>query len=127
MIENLYTLTMSGTITEKKKDSYRRTMRFYEPTPDEIEAFEKKRSEHLIRERRIEPNKKVTIKGEVFVFKNKGEEVGSSISHPHMQIYGMPFVPSVIDREIENSRNYFNKTGESLLLLIYACKTNTGL
>lgn len=41
MIENLYTLTMSGTITEKKKDSYRRTMRFYEPTPDEIEAFEK--------------------------------------------------------------------------------------
>ena len=50
----------------------------------------------------------------VFVFKNKGKEVGSSLSHPHMQIYGMPFVPPVIQKEIENCKDYYDKNKKVL-------------
>ena len=41
MLDSIYDVTMSGKLSEKKKDKYRKTMRFYEPLPDEIEAFEK--------------------------------------------------------------------------------------
>jgi UDPglucose--hexose-1-phosphate uridylyltransferase len=35
----------------------------------------------------------------VLVFENRGAEVGATISHPHGQIYGFPFVPPVPARE----------------------------
>jgi UDPglucose--hexose-1-phosphate uridylyltransferase len=35
----------------------------------------------------------------VLVFENRGEEVGATISHPHGQIFGYPFVPPVPARE----------------------------
>lgn len=50
----------------------------------------------------------------VFVFENKGEEMGVTIGHPHGQIYAYPFVPSLIRRELESSRNHLNKTGRCL-------------
>ena len=68
---------------------------------------------NLIRERTSELYKKEKIKY-VFVFKNKGKEVGSSIPHPHMQIYGMPYVPKIINKEIKNCEEHFDKTGNSL-------------
>ncbi len=39
----------------------------------------------------------------VFCFENRGEEIGVTLSHPHGQIYGYPFVPP-----------RFYKTGEAL-------------
>lgn len=37
----------------------------------------------------------------VLIFENRGTEVGVTIEHPHGQIYGFPFVPPRIEREIE--------------------------
>jgi UDPglucose--hexose-1-phosphate uridylyltransferase len=37
----------------------------------------------------------------VLVFENRGAEVGATITHPHGQIYGFPFVPPVARREAE--------------------------
>jgi UDPglucose--hexose-1-phosphate uridylyltransferase len=51
----------------------------------------------------------------VHIFKNKGTEVGSSIKHPHMQIYGMPYVPPVIKREVEVFERFYSEHKCSLL------------
>ncbi len=36
----------------------------------------------------------------VYVFENRGEEIGVTLHHPHGQIYAYPFVPPVIEREL---------------------------
>ncbi len=41
----------------------------------------------------------------VLPFENRGEECGVTLHHPHGQIYGYPFVPPVIKKEV----NAFNK------------------
>ncbi len=37
----------------------------------------------------------------VLPFENRGEECGVTLSHPHGQIYAYPFIPPVIEKEIE--------------------------
>jgi UDPglucose--hexose-1-phosphate uridylyltransferase len=40
----------------------------------------------------------------VLVFENRGAAVGATISHPHGQIYGFPYVPPFPEREAEVAR-----------------------
>jgi UDPglucose--hexose-1-phosphate uridylyltransferase len=42
----------------------------------------------------------------VLVFENRGREVGATIDHPHGQIYGYPFVPSVPAQEASVAREH---------------------
>jgi UDPglucose--hexose-1-phosphate uridylyltransferase len=51
----------------------------------------------------------------VFIFENKGEAVGVTLHHPHGQIYAYPFIPPVIQRELEQSRMHSEKTGHCLI------------
>ncbi|MFQ3610619.1 MAG: galactose-1-phosphate uridylyltransferase [Fimbriimonadales bacterium] len=51
----------------------------------------------------------------VFIFENKGREIGVTLSHPHGQIYAYPFVPPKLEREWEAQREYFQATGQCLL------------
>ncbi len=51
----------------------------------------------------------------VFIFENKGEAVGVTLHHPHGQIYAYPFVPPVIQRELAESRDYYQKYGGCLV------------
>lgn len=51
----------------------------------------------------------------VFVFENRGAEVGVTIHHPHGQIYAYPFVPLKLQAELENCRKYFLEQGACLL------------
>ena len=39
----------------------------------------------------------------VYIFENKGEEVGVTLHHPHGQIYAMPFVPPFIAAELQTA------------------------
>jgi UDPglucose--hexose-1-phosphate uridylyltransferase len=50
----------------------------------------------------------------ISVFKNQGALAGASISHPHTQIMGMPFIPKNILMEIEQSRKHFETTSRCL-------------
>jgi UDPglucose--hexose-1-phosphate uridylyltransferase len=50
----------------------------------------------------------------VFIFENKGEEVGVTLHHPHGQIYALPFVPPVAERELEVARAHRAATGRCL-------------
>ncbi|MEM0014997.1 MAG: galactose-1-phosphate uridylyltransferase [Zestosphaera sp.] len=51
----------------------------------------------------------------VAVFKNKGREVGVSLTHPHSQIYALPFTPPRIQAELNAFEEYRRIGGGCLL------------
>jgi UDPglucose--hexose-1-phosphate uridylyltransferase len=51
----------------------------------------------------------------VYIFENKGREIGVTLAHPHGQIYGYPYVPPIPQRELSAARRHFEKTGRDLL------------
>lgn len=51
----------------------------------------------------------------VFIFENRGAEVGVTIPHPHGQLYAYPFVPLKLETELDNCQKYFGIKEECLL------------
>lgn len=47
----------------------------------------------------------------IYVFENKGEEVGTTMPHPHGQIYAYSKMPLRLRLELENSKQYYYKNG----------------
>jgi UDPglucose--hexose-1-phosphate uridylyltransferase len=58
-----------------------------------------------------DPNIKIII-----IFKNHGEEAGTSLEHPHTQIVASPIVPPLIRRKYEVTTQHFDNTGRNLHL-----------
>ena len=50
----------------------------------------------------------------VFVFENKGESIGVTLHHPHGQIYAYPFIPPLIEREVDAAREHLATAGACL-------------
>jgi UDPglucose--hexose-1-phosphate uridylyltransferase len=50
----------------------------------------------------------------VYIFENKGKEVGVTLHHPHGQIYAYPFVPPVVKKELRQTEIHFDATGRCL-------------
>jgi UDPglucose--hexose-1-phosphate uridylyltransferase len=50
----------------------------------------------------------------VFIFENKGKEIGVTLSHPHGQIYAFPYIPPVILGEIKSSEEFYKKNKKCL-------------
>ncbi|MFY9235468.1 MAG: hypothetical protein WAO58_13530 [Fimbriimonadaceae bacterium] len=50
----------------------------------------------------------------VFIFENKGAEIGVTLSHPHGQIYAYPFIPAVLQTELANERAHLDSTSRNL-------------
>lgn len=53
--------------------------------------------------------------GYVFIFENKGKEIGVTLSHPHGQIYAYPFIPPTMRIELDSERKHFEKHGRPLM------------
>jgi UDPglucose--hexose-1-phosphate uridylyltransferase len=51
----------------------------------------------------------------VFIFENKGKEIGVTLSHPHGQIYAYPFIPPTMKIELESQRRHLEKHGRPLM------------
>ena len=51
----------------------------------------------------------------VFIFENKGEAIGVTLHHPHGQVYGYPFIPPRVARELAQSRTHQQQTGRCLV------------
>jgi len=47
----------------------------------------------------------------IIYFKNHGPRAGTSLVHPHSQIIGLPVIPYDVRARIEESRRYFDDTG----------------
>ncbi len=63
----------------------------------------------------------------IFIFENKGREIGVTLDHPHGQLYAFPFIPPVIERELENSRAYAGRGGGCLLCDIWRREKEEGV
>jgi UDPglucose--hexose-1-phosphate uridylyltransferase len=63
---------------------------------------------------------------QVFCFENRGEEIGVTLSHPHGQIYGYPFVPPRFYRTAEAFERHREKTGECLQCMLLAAEVADG-
>lgn len=50
----------------------------------------------------------------VFIFENRGEAVGVTLHHPHGQIYGFPFIPPTLEKELTSAQQHFAKTGRCM-------------
>jgi UDPglucose--hexose-1-phosphate uridylyltransferase len=42
----------------------------------------------------------------VYIFENTGAAIGVTMSHPHGQIYAFPFVPPLVERELDSASGY---------------------
>ncbi len=51
----------------------------------------------------------------VYIFENKGVEVGVTLHHPHGQLYGMNHIPPFIARELDAARKHFHTHGRCLI------------
>ena len=51
----------------------------------------------------------------VMPFENRGVEVGTTLHHPHGQIYAYPFVPPILARELSQQRAYLAEHGRGLV------------
>lgn len=62
----------------------------------------------------------------VFVFENRGMEIGVTLSHPHGQIYAYPFVPPRDQQMREAARAYRERTGRPLYADVIAAEEQDG-
>jgi UDPglucose--hexose-1-phosphate uridylyltransferase len=51
---------------------------------------------------------------QVFCFENRGEEIGVTLTHPHGQIYGYPYLTPRADQMLREARAYRNRNGGNL-------------
>ena len=50
----------------------------------------------------------------VFIFENKGEQIGVTLHHPHGQIYAYSYLPPIIEREASAAGDHFAEHGGCL-------------
>jgi UDPglucose--hexose-1-phosphate uridylyltransferase len=62
----------------------------------------------------------------VFCFENRGEEIGVTLTHPHGQIYGYPYLPPRAAEMLREARAYADRTGANLFTDILAREVADG-
>jgi UDPglucose--hexose-1-phosphate uridylyltransferase len=62
----------------------------------------------------------------VFVFENRGEEIGVTLTHPHGQIYAYPFVPPRTLRMLRSARTHREQAGACLFCALLAAERAAG-
>lgn len=50
----------------------------------------------------------------IVIFKNHGEQAGTSLTHPHCQLIAAPVVPHLLRHKLSVAAQYFDQTGECL-------------
>jgi UDPglucose--hexose-1-phosphate uridylyltransferase len=63
---------------------------------------------------------------QVFCFENRGEEIGVTLSHPHGQIYGYPFVTPRTAQMLDSARTHLATTGRNLFADVLEAEIRSG-
>ncbi len=50
----------------------------------------------------------------VLIFKNHGEGAGTSLTHPHSQLIGLPIIPTDIRQRLWDAMRYYDENGECI-------------
>lgn len=66
------------------------------------------------RDRTFEISKHDFIKY-IFIFENRGKEVGATLSHPHGQLYAFPFIPKRIEAKLNSMKKHYSKNKSCVL------------
>jgi len=56
----------------------------------------------------------------VAIFRNHGREAGASLSHAHTQLIATPFIPRILEEELEASKSFWTKNHSCLLCDVLA-------
>lgn len=64
---------------------------------------------------------------QVFVFENRGEEIGVTLPHPHGQIYAYPFVPPHLARMLDAARRHRDREGDCLFCRVRDDERDAGV
>ncbi|WP_322768614.1 galactose-1-phosphate uridylyltransferase [Frankia sp. Cr1] len=59
---------------------------------------------------------------QVFVFENRGSEIGTTLHHPHGQIYGYPFITPRTRTMFAAARRHLSRTGRNLFSDVLAAE-----
>jgi UDPglucose--hexose-1-phosphate uridylyltransferase len=62
----------------------------------------------------------------VFIFENRGKEIGVTLTHPHGQIYAFPFVPPRAEQETAAASAHHAATGRCLVCDLVAAEQDDG-
>lgn len=62
----------------------------------------------------------------VFIFENRGTQIGVTLTHPHGQIYAYPFIPPVVEKELRNCRKHHDEKGTCLICDIRKAEEEDG-
>lgn len=62
----------------------------------------------------------------VFIFENKGKEIGVTLAHPHGQIYAYPYIPPRIEKELASSTKHLENTGRCLFCDVIKAEKEDG-
>ena len=63
---------------------------------------------------------------QVFCFENRGEEIGVTLTHPHGQIYGYPFLTPRADEMLRQARDHAARNGSNLFADLLAHEVADG-
>ncbi len=62
----------------------------------------------------------------VMPFRNKGEVIGVSLTHPHSQVYALPFVPPRVAVEMRSMEEFWKREGKCLLCHVIELEKSEG-
>ncbi len=62
----------------------------------------------------------------VFIFENRGAEVGVTMPHPHGQTYAYPYIPKKLEQEAVSAREHYEATGKNLFAQMLAEEKKDG-
>lgn len=65
-----------------------------------------------LRTQELSKDKKIKC---IFIFENRGKEVGVTMPHPHGQLYAFGWIPKTIQTELDSSKKYYNKERQCLM------------
>lgn len=60
------------------------------------------------------------------VFENTGVDIGVTMPHPHGQIYGLPFIPPLVETELQSASDYHDKESRCIYCDILAREIDDG-
>jgi UDPglucose--hexose-1-phosphate uridylyltransferase len=63
---------------------------------------------------------------QVCCFENRGAEIGVTLSHPHGQIYGYPYLPPRTEQVLRQAADHRSRTGGNLLAEVLAAEREAG-
>ncbi len=62
----------------------------------------------------------------VYIFENRGREIGVTLDHPHGQLYAFPFIPPLARRSVESAESHYQETGSCIFCRALTKELNFG-